>query len=179
LLPEQTYADVADPYALIVPGGGVAALEAMGDDTLIDYVRSAGRGAQIVGSVSTGAFVLAAADLLHGRRVTTHPAYAALLRKLGANYVQSNWVEDGTLISAAGVSGGIDMALHLVARLQDRRAAKDIQLVIEYDPQPPFGRLTHNGDASADALDPLPPERRAHLSQALAGRPDLHDPLLS
>ena len=60
LLPEQTYDDVADPFALIVPGGGVAALDAMGDDTLIDYVRSAGPGAQIVASVSTGAFILAA-----------------------------------------------------------------------------------------------------------------------
>lgn len=178
LLPEQTYDDVADPFALIVPGGGVAALDAMGDDTLIDYVRSAGRGAQIVASVSTGAFILAAADLLDDRRVTTHPAYATLLRKLGANYVQSNWVEDGTLFSAAGVSGGIDMALHLVARLQDRRAARDIQLVIEYDPQPPFGRLDRDGDAGADELETLPPERRARLSQALISRQDLHDTLL-
>ena len=176
LIPEETYDEVADPFAIIVPGGGMAALEAMGDDTLIDYVRSAGQGAQVVGSVSTGTFILAAAGLLDDRQVTTHPAYAPLLRKLGANYVRSNWVEDGRLISAAGVSGGIDMALHLVARLQDEPAARDIQLVIEYDPHPPFGGLGHN--AREAQLEAMPPEHRARLSRALAGRPDLRHALL-
>jgi transcriptional regulator GlxA family with amidase domain len=97
--------------------------------------------------VSTGAFLLAAAGLLADRQVTTHPAHAARLRRLGVNYVQRNWVEDGRFLSAAGVSGGIDMALHLVARLKNESAARDVQLVIEYDPRPPFGGIEQNGGA--------------------------------
>lgn len=147
LVPERTFEEVPDPFAVIVPGGGGSALEAMGDERLIDYLRSVGHGAEIVGSVSTGTFLLAAADLLADRQVTTHPAYAAQLRQMGANYVQRNWVEDGGLISAAGVSGAIDMALHLVARLKNESAARDVQLVIEYDPHPPFGGIEQNGNA--------------------------------
>lgn len=176
LVPEKTFDEVADPFAVIVPGGGMSALEAMGDDRLIDYVRGAGRRAQIVGSVSTGTFILAAAGLLDDRQVTTHPAYGGLLTKLGANYVQRNWVADGRLISAAGVSGGIDMALHLVDRLKGRAAARSVQLVIEYDPDPPFGGIDDRGDAAT--LTPMTlGGTRAELERALEGRPDLHHQL--
>jgi transcriptional regulator GlxA family with amidase domain len=98
IVPDDAFEEVPAPFALIVPGGGMAALEAMGDERLINYLRFAEHGAEIVGSVSTGAFILAAAGLLEGRRATTHPAYAELLRKLGVNYDQRGWVEDGRYV---------------------------------------------------------------------------------
>src|ERR687883_2032929 len=100
IIPEKRFEEVPDPFAIIVPGGGLASLEAMGNERLINYLRFASYGAELVGSVSTGAFLLAAAGLLEGRRATTHPSYAGLLEKLGANYVPSDWVEDGNFITA-------------------------------------------------------------------------------
>src|SRR5918911_4466776 len=91
IIPEKRFEEVPDPFAIIVPGGGMASLEAMGNERLLDYLRFASYGAELVGSVSTGAFLLAAAGLLEGRRATTHPSYADLLEKLGANYVPSDW----------------------------------------------------------------------------------------
>jgi transcriptional regulator GlxA family with amidase domain len=177
LIPDNAFEEVPDPFALIVPGGGVNALKAMGNERLLDYLRFAAHGAEIVASVSTGAFLLAAAGLLEGRQATTHPAYGELLQKLGVNYVRRNWVEDGRFITAAGVSGGIDMALYLVARLKGEREAKNIQTVIEYDPRPPFGGLEQHGGADGDRLAPMLTEHRAELERALAGKPDLYQKL--
>src|SRR5215203_5681857 len=177
LIPEKAFEEVPAPFAIVVPGGGVNALKAMGNERIVDYLRFAAHGAEIVGSVSTGAFLLAAAGLLEGRQATTHPSYGELLQRLGANYVRRNWVEDGRFITAAGVSGGIDMALYLVAKLKNEPAAKSIQTVIEYDPQPPFGGIEQNGGADRDRLATMLAEHRAELEQALAGRPDLYHKL--
>ncbi len=177
MIPDKAFEEVPNPFALIVPGGGMDALKAMGDERLLDYLRFASYGAELIGSVSTGAFVLAAAGLLQGRRATTHPSYADLLKKLGANYVQSNWVQDGRFITAAGVSGGIDMALYLVARLKSEQQAKSIQTAMEYDPDPPFGGLEQNGGAGGNGLATALAEHRSDLEQALAGRPDLYQKL--
>src|ERR671911_933879 len=160
VVPDDAFEEVPAPFALIVPGGGMASLKAMGNERLLNYLRFAAHGAEIVGSVSTGAFVLAAAGLLEGRQATTHPAYGELLQKLGANYVQRNWVEDGRFITAAGVSGGIDMALYLVAKLKNEREAKSIQTVIEYDPHPPFGGIEQNGGVDGDELGATLAEHR-------------------
>ena len=176
IVPEKRFEEVPAPFALIVPGGGVNALKAMGNERILDYLRFAAHGAEIVGSVSTGAFLLAAAGLLEGRQATTHPSYGELLQRLGANYVRSNWVEDGRFITAAGVSGGIEMALYLVAKLKNEREAKSIQTVIEYDPQPPFGGLEQNG-AGGDGLATTLADHRADLERALAGQPDLYQRL--
>src|SRR5918997_244449 len=97
IIPEKRFEEVPDPLAIIVPGGGMASLEAMGNERLINYLRFAEHGAELVGEVSTGAFVLTAAGLLEDRQATTHPTYGELLRKLGVNYVQRDWVEDGRL----------------------------------------------------------------------------------
>ena len=177
LIPDKAFEEVPDPFAIIVPGGGLASLEAMGNERLLDYLRFASYGAEIIGSVSTGAFLLAAAGLLEGRRATTHPSYAGLLKKLGANYVPSNWVEDGRFFTAAGVSGGIDMALYLVARLKNEQQAKSIQTAMEYDPDPPFGGLEQNGGSGEDGLATTLAENRANLERALADRPDLQKKL--
>ncbi len=176
IIPEKRFEEVPDPFALIVPGGGVASLQAMGSDRLLDYLRFAQHGAQIVSSVSTGAFLLAAAGLLEGRQATTHPFYAELLKKLGVNYVQSYSVEDGKFLTMAGVSGGIDSMLQLVAKLKNEVAAKRTQIIIEYDPQPPFGGLDWSeadGNGIADTLT----EHRADLERALTDRPDLYQKL--
>jgi transcriptional regulator GlxA family with amidase domain len=175
IISERRFEEVPDPFALLVPGGGVNALKAMGDERLLDYLRFASYGAEVVLSVSTGAFLLAAAGLLEGRRATTHPSYGGLLEKLGANHVHGGWVEDGRFITAAGASGGIDMALYLVARLKNEREAKSIQTVIEYDPDPPFGGLEQNGGAESTAT--VPAEHRAELERSLARRPDLYQRL--
>ena len=173
VVPEKRFEEVPDPFALIVPGGGVASLEAMGNERLINYLRFAEHSAELVVSVSTGAFVLAAAGLLDGRRATTHPSYAGLLKKLGVNYVQGYSVEDGKFLSMEGVSSGIDTTLGLVAKLRGEAAAKRAEMIIEYDPQPPFGAIDWgeaDGDGLGDALD----EHREELETALSNRPDLY-----
>lgn len=177
LIPNKTFEEVPYPFGIIVPGGGTAALEAMANDAIVDYVRTAAETAEVVGSVSTGAFILAAAGLLDGRQATTHPAYGELLKKLGANYVRRNWVEDGRFISAAGVSGGVDMALYLLARLKNKPIARRTQTVIEYDPDPPFGDIEQNGGADGNGLATTVVEHRAELERALADRPHLHEKL--
>ncbi|HET8626325.1 MAG TPA: DJ-1/PfpI family protein [Thermomicrobiales bacterium] len=172
LLPERAFDEVHRPFGLIVPGGGPETLRALGDERLLGYVRAAAETAGLIGAVGTGSLVLAAAGLLVGRRATTHRAYRALLERLGATYVPERWVEDGPFITAGGTSGGIDMALHLVAKFKDERRARKVQLWIEYDPQPPFGGL----DASAeddDALATALAGREAEWRGWLAGRPDL------
>src|SRR3712207_6163638 len=156
IVPEKRFEEVPDPFAIIVPGGGANALKAMGNERLLNYLRFAEHGAEMVGSVSTGAFVLAAAGLLEGRRATTHPDYAEQFENLGVNYVQSYSVEDGKFLTMAGVSAGIDTMLELVAKLRSEAAAKRIQTFIEYDPQPPFGAIDWSeadGDELGDTLD--------------------------
>jgi transcriptional regulator GlxA family with amidase domain len=173
IVPEKRFEEVPDPFAMIVPGGGMASLEAMGNERLINYLRFAAHSAELVVSVSTGAFVLAAAGLLEGRRATTHPAYSGLLEKLGVNYVKDYSVEDGKFLTMEGVSSAIDTTLRLVARLGGEAAAKRAEMIIEYDPQPPFGPIDWgeaDGNGLGDALD----EHRADLERALSNRPDLY-----
>jgi len=156
IIPEKRFEEVPDPFAIIVPGGGIGSLEAMGNERLLNYLRFAEHGAELVSSVSTGALVLAAAGLLEGRQATTHPAYTEQLEELGVNYVQSHSVEDGKFLTMEGVSGGIDTMLQLVAKLKNEAAAKRIQTLIEYDPQPPFGGIDWSevaGDRLAGSLD--------------------------
>jgi transcriptional regulator GlxA family with amidase domain len=176
IIPDRRFEEVPDPFAIIVPGGGIASLEAMGNVRLLNYLRFAEHGAEQVMSVSTGAFVLAAAGLLEGRQATTHPAYAELLKSLGVNYVQSYSVEDGKFLTMEGVSSGIDSMLELVAKLRSEAAAKRAQAIIEYDPQPPFGGVDWSG-ADGDGLAQRLDEHRADLERALAGRPNLYQRL--
>src|ERR671917_853926 len=119
---DNTFEEVPAPFALIIPGGGIASLEAMGNERLLNYLRFAEHGAELVSSVSTGAFVLAAAGLLEGRQATTHPAYRELLQKLGVNYVEGYSVEDGKFLTMAGASGGRD-TMQLVGKTTSEGAA--------------------------------------------------------
>jgi transcriptional regulator GlxA family with amidase domain len=176
VIPEKRFEEVPDTFAIIVPGGGIASLKAMGNERFLNYLRFAEHTAELVSSVSTGAFILAAAGLLEGRQATTHPSYGELLKKLGVNYVQSYSVEDGKFLSMEGVSGGIDTMLELVAKLKNEAAAKRAQIIIEYDPQPPFGGIDWS-EADGDVLGGTLDEHRADLERALAGRPDLYQKL--
>ena len=141
LQPAATFAEVPNPWAVVVPGGGAATLAATEDEALLSYVRSAAPGAQVVGSTGNGALVLAAADLLRGKRAAIHWAFREPLEKLGAIPATERWLVDGRLQTAAGGTAGIDMALPLLARLRGKAVARLSQLSAEYDPQPPFGRV--------------------------------------
>jgi transcriptional regulator GlxA family with amidase domain len=161
---------------VIVPGGDAPTIKAMGDLAIREYLRQAADRAPVVGSVCTGALVLAAAGLLEGRQATTHWAYHRLLERLGATYLPERWVEDGKFITSAGVSAGIDMALALVAmalalvaRLTDETTARMVQLAIEYDPHPPFGGIDW-GQVNRDIYEPM---LGPMVQQQLADRPEL------
>jgi transcriptional regulator GlxA family with amidase domain len=141
IVPQLTFAELDAPFGLIVPGGGQAALSAGCNDAFWSYVQAAGARAELLAGTGTGALILAQAGLLEGRRATTHWAFARHLEEYGARYVRRRWVDDGGVITAAGVSAGIDMALYLVAKLTTVSKARLAQLIIEYDPQPPFGGI--------------------------------------
>ena len=145
LLPARTFREVPHPFAVVVPGGGAATLQAMEDEALLAYLRAAAGTAEVVGSTGNGALLLAAAGLLAGRRAAIHWAYGEPLERLGATYARERWVEDGKFLTSAGGSAGIDMMLHLVARLKSKSRARLAQLLAEYDPQPPFGGIDWSG----------------------------------
>lgn len=137
LVPTTTIAEAGPADVLVVPGGD-GAFDAMLDPEVIGFVRREAERATWVTSVCTGAFVLGGAGLLAGKRATTHWASKPMLAAFGAQPVEDRVVDDGAIVTAAGVSAGIDMALWLAAELAGQPAAEAIQLQIEYDPQPPF-----------------------------------------
>lgn len=129
--------ELTDPDVVLIPGGeGNRPL--LHDERVLEWVREADRSSRWTTSVCTGSLVLGAAGLLEGRRATSHWAYREALRDYGAEPVAERVVEDGKLITAAGVSAGIDMGLTLASRIAGEDVAKAIQLGIEYDPDPPF-----------------------------------------
>jgi transcriptional regulator GlxA family with amidase domain len=137
LLVEHALEDVSQPEIVLVPGGpGEVAARAGG--AALEWLRAVDRTSTWTTSVCTGSLVLAAVGLLDGRRATTHWLAFDELRRLGAEAVDERVVFDGKLVTAAGVSAGIDMALALAARIAGDQVAQAIQLGIEYDPQPPF-----------------------------------------
>jgi transcriptional regulator GlxA family with amidase domain len=131
-LEEANEADV-----VLVPGGA-GNRPLLEDEEVLDWLRQIDRGTKWTTSVCTGSLVLGAAGLLEGKRATGHWLYLDPLRAYGADPVGGRFVEDGKVITAAGVSAGIDMALHLVSREAGVEVAQAVQLAIEYDPQPPF-----------------------------------------
>ena len=136
---DATYDELPGPDVVVFPGGiGTRAL--LADEQVLDWVRGAHATSTFTTSVCTGSLVLAAAGLLEGLTATTHWAARDILTRYGAIISEDRVVEhlDHRIITAAGVSSGIDMALRLVELLVDRTAAEASQLMIEYDPQPPF-----------------------------------------
>jgi transcriptional regulator GlxA family with amidase domain len=136
---DATFEDIAEPEVVVFPGGvGTRPLEH--DAKVLDWVRQAHAGSRFTTSVCTGSVVLGAAGLLQGLTATTHWSCYSELAAHGAEPTPMRVVEhlDERIITSAGVSSGIDMALRLVELLADRTAAQAAQLMIEYDPQPPF-----------------------------------------
>jgi len=137
LTADRALDELETPEVIVMPGGhGTRAL--MRDEQMLAWVRAAHGTSRWTTSVCTGALVLGAAGILDGLEATTHWALMNTLGRLGAIPVSRRVVEQGKVITAAGVSSGIDMALTLAARIAGEDIARAIQLAIEYDPEPPF-----------------------------------------
>jgi transcriptional regulator GlxA family with amidase domain len=149
---DATFAEVPRPDVVVVPGGAGSRHELRGGE-LVDWVRAVHPTSTMTTSVCTGALVLAAAGLLSGLTAATHWSAVEVLAELGAVPVRDRVVEHPAerIITAAGVSAGIDMGLRLIARLVDDRAAQAAQVLVEYDPEPPFA-AGHPDQVSAEVM---------------------------
>jgi transcriptional regulator GlxA family with amidase domain len=137
VLADHSFANAPKPDIVLVPGGQGTRTESQ-NPAMLDYIRATATEAELMTSVCTGAFVLAAAGLLEGKRATTHFASMDRLRAIeGITAVEERWVDEGSVVTAAGVSAGIDMALHLVARLWSPAIAAKVRQVMQYYPSPP------------------------------------------
>jgi len=123
---------------LVLVPGGAGNRPLLDDEQVLSWLREVDAQTKWTTSVCTGSLVLGAAGLLEGKRATGHWLYLEPLRAYGADPVGGRYVQDGKVITAAGVSAGIDMALHLVGQEVGPEVAQAVQLGIEYDPQPPF-----------------------------------------
>jgi transcriptional regulator GlxA family with amidase domain len=139
VLPDETW-ETAPAMDVLVYPGGQGTRPQLGDEAIRGWVRGIASSGALVTSVCTGSLVLADAGLLDGRPATTHWGSLALLPTLGRDIEvrpDDRFVDDGEIVTAAGVSAGIDMALHLVARLHSLDRARDVRRYIQYDPDPP------------------------------------------
>ena len=151
--------DLPQPDVIVVPGG-FGTRDLLGDKRMLDWIRTAHETSAWTTSVCTGSLLLGAAGILDGLRATSHWTELETLREFGATPVEERVVPQGKVVTAAGVSSGIDMALWLGAQIAGEEWAKAVQLAIEYDPQPPFD------SGSTSKADP---ELVARM-RALAGR---------
>ncbi len=147
LMPTGTFAEAPQLDLICIPGG-FGVVGAMQDEETVAFVARQAERAKYVTSVCTGAFVLGRAGLLRGKRATTHWAYTALLPLVGATHEPGRVVRDGNVITAGGVTSGIDFGLTLLAEIAGPTVAQAVQLGIEYDPAPPFN-CGHPSRASA------------------------------
>lgn len=137
VLPDYTWETAPAPDVVVWPGGR-GTRRMLGDEKIRAQVRSLAAQTRVMASVCTGSLVYADAGLLDGRRATTHWGALDHLAELGAVVdADARFVDHGDVITAAGVSAGIDMALHLVATLHSRERAVEVRRYIQYDPEPP------------------------------------------
>ncbi|CAM5734641.1 DJ-1/PfpI family protein OS=Streptomyces tendae OX=1932 GN=GUR47_02560 PE=4 SV=1 [Streptomyces tendae] len=156
LTADRTLADVPSPDIVVVPGGPGQTPQ-MENEALLAWLRAADATSTWTTSVCTGSLLLAAAGLLEGRRATSHWLALDFLRRYGAEPTGQRVVTDGKYVTAAGVSSGIDMGLTLLGRIAGDDHARAVQLLTEYDPQPPY-------DAGS------PDKAPAHLVEEFRGR---------
>jgi cyclohexyl-isocyanide hydratase len=171
LVPTHTFANCPRLDLICVPGGNSGVVRAMGDHETIDFVRSQASTAKYVTSVCTGAFILGVAGLLKGRRATTHWAFTELLPLVGAAHEKGRVVKDGIVMTAGGVTSGIDFGLHVMAEIAGESVAQAVQLGLEYDPDPPFAS-GHPDRAPATVRTMVAPRyeaARANFRTQLAG----------
>jgi transcriptional regulator GlxA family with amidase domain len=139
VLPDETW-ETAPPLDVLVYPGGRGTRVQLGDEEVRAWLRGIAASGALVTSVCTGSLVLADAGLLDGRPATTHWGSLELLPTLGRDLEvrpDDRFVDSGDVVTAAGVSAGIDMALHLVARLHSPERAREVRRYIQYDPEPP------------------------------------------
>ncbi|HEY3592857.1 MAG TPA: DJ-1/PfpI family protein [Polyangiaceae bacterium] len=137
ILPTASFDDVPLADVLFVPGG-YGQIDLIGDAEVLGFLRRQGERAKYVTSVCTGALLLGAAGLMRGYRAATHWAYMDLLPLVGATPVHERVVVDRNRITAGGVTAGLDFGLRIVAEIAGVEHAERVQLMIEYDPAPPF-----------------------------------------
>ena len=173
IVPDTTFADAPVLDVLFVPGG-VGVNHAMEDAQLLAWLREQAEHARYVTAVCTGALVLGAAGLLQGYRATTHWLSLDLLPLLGAQPVAERVVIDRNRITGGGVTAGIDFGLTVAAELYGNEVAAHLQLMLEYDPQPPFGSgspRTANANVVAQVRterQPMQDQRRTIVKRAAA-----------
>lgn len=138
IVPTDTFETCPDLDVVCVPGG-IGQMPLMGDADVLAFLKTQGEQARYVTSVCSGALLLGAAGLLQGYKSACHWAFRDMLPMFGAQPVAERVVRDRTRISGGGVTAGIDFGLTLAAELAGEDVAKEIQLYLEYDPQPPFG----------------------------------------
>jgi transcriptional regulator GlxA family with amidase domain len=165
LVADRSLDEVGEPDIVLVPGG-IGSRPLMRDEEVLTWLREVDRHTKWTTSVCTGSLILGAAGLLEGKRATSNWLVLDALRQFGADPVGGRWVEDGKVVTAAGVTAGIDMALHLVAQEAGPEVAQAVQLGIEYDPDPPF---------DSGSPDKAPPEIVELVRQVAAAG----DPLVS
>ena len=177
----HSFAETPSPDVILVPGGMTTVAHAR-DETLLDWVRTAHRTATWTASVCSGSVILAAAGLLDGKRATSHWMALPVLKTLGVIPVgDERVVHQGDIVTSAGVSAGIDLALWLAARIGGDDRAKAIQLSMEYDPQPPFdsGHMAKASAKTKAAATALLARDAAKPAQLKAGTLLLWDRALS
>ncbi|HEX5705573.1 MAG TPA: DJ-1/PfpI family protein [Pyrinomonadaceae bacterium] len=138
LTADYAFADVTSADVLVVPGSANSTRIQMEDDATLNWLREIHSTTKWTTSVCSGSLILAGAGLLKGLKATTHWFALDMLKMFGAEPVQERMVQQGKVVTAAGVSAGLDMALFLAAEIAGAEVAKSIQLVMEYDPAPPF-----------------------------------------
>lgn len=167
--PTATFDDPARYDLFVVPGGpGVDA--AMLDKTLIAFIRDRARDARYIFGICTGSLLLGAAGLLQGRRASCHWQATEFLRSFGAIPSEQRMTIDGNIFTSGGVTAGIDMALKVVGELVGTPAAEAVQLLLEYDPEPPFNAGTPRTAPRAviEHMQAAGAERRAQRAAAVA-----------
>ncbi|WP_433931558.1 DJ-1/PfpI family protein [Sorangium cellulosum] len=159
--PTATFSECPDDLDILFVPGGFGTADAMADQEILRFLRDRGPRSRYVTSVCTGSLVLAAAGLMQGYKATTHWATRHILEALGVECVQARVVVDRNRISGGGVTAGIDFGLTLLALLRGEDTAKLTQLMLEYDPAPPFDAGTPEGagpeltQRMLTVLDPL------------------------
>ena len=138
LLPTTSFADFEGSLDVLMVPGGAGTNDAMRDDVIVDFVARTAASARYVTSVCTGSLILGMAGLLAGRHAATHWAFYDVLKALGAVPVEERVVIDGDRFTGGGITAGIDFGLRLLAELRGEEVAKVTQLMLEYDPDPPF-----------------------------------------
>ncbi len=167
----QAFSNCPQLDVICIPGGpGTDAM--MEDPEVLKFIQTQAKHARYVTSVCSGALVLGAAGLLKGKRATTHWNALHFLSRLGATPVSERVVKDGNVITAAGVSAGIDFAFELLAELAGREEAEIVQLLLEYAPKPPF----HSGSIE-EATKELHAKARERLTPSRLAKEKLLDRL--